>query len=514
MNLHRIVVLALAFVSGAASAGWNSSPETIAGHPTWIYTPSTAMPDGKHPLLVVLHGCDQSHTQLKQFGNLVSTAEANGLVVAVPFVGAKAFGGDLKCWDYNMARDSSGNAEGLAQLANRLKGRAALKIEPQHVYVIGLSSGGAMALQVACKAPDVFAGVGAVAGPTVGSLQFMATFTTRAGLGPTNVSAGLRKCRELAGSKAAHLATQVANVAFGDMDKEGTNARFPYQSGSGDSTHPGQFSLVTVGWSEDNTKWLRELYGAGPLDAEQPVQGGLGTLQAARKDGQPRVSQLIVHDVGHAWPAGSGRPNHINDGGRWIAQSGLNYAEFAAGWLIANNLRATPIGIPELTLVVPPPPQGSKTISISGTAKDPGGSIANLNSVLLKANGAGTFLQVDHHATVQVGADGAYADAYDNLPEGRYKVRVTALDNTNLGASETSADLRIGNPPPLAQCDDFTDNNFNHVKRERAQLCSFAFVCAKGSGDNLGLFNVGIVTTVSHSSASPGVFRKGACPQP
>ena len=50
------------------------------------------MPDGKHPLLIVLHGCAQTHTEIKDFGNLVPTAEANGVVVAVPFVGSEFFG--------------------------------------------------------------------------------------------------------------------------------------------------------------------------------------------------------------------------------------------------------------------------------------------------------------------------------------------------------------------------------------------------------------------------------------
>src|SRR4051812_33061260 len=85
---RRLLTLALTTVAaGPALAGWNMQPEDIAQHATWIYTPSTAMPDGKHPLLVVLHGCDQTHDQIKSFGNLVTTAEANGAVVAIPSVG-------------------------------------------------------------------------------------------------------------------------------------------------------------------------------------------------------------------------------------------------------------------------------------------------------------------------------------------------------------------------------------------------------------------------------------------
>ncbi len=83
-----LFVVAVAGVSAnSAVAGWNTTPETIEQHLTWIYPPSTAMP--KHPLLFVLHGCAQTHTEIKEFGNLAPTAEANGVVGAVPFVGSE-----------------------------------------------------------------------------------------------------------------------------------------------------------------------------------------------------------------------------------------------------------------------------------------------------------------------------------------------------------------------------------------------------------------------------------------
>jgi poly(hydroxyalkanoate) depolymerase family esterase len=502
------VVLATASIAPAV-AGWNASPQTLERHPTWIYTPATALPDGKHPLLIVLHGCNQSHTELKSFGNLVPTAEANGIVVAVPFVGSRFFGNDQqKCWDYNGATDSKGHAAELVALAKRLKADAALQIEPRHVYIVGLSSGAAMALMVGCKAPDVFAGIGAVAGPSVSSSQFSA-LTDASGIPPNNVAGAIAKCKSLAGSKASHFATQIANIAYGDMDRNGPQARFDFSAG--DTAHAGQYRVVSIKWSQDNVQVLQSLYGAGSLDAVQAVQGGLGSLQVAKTDAKPRVSLLVAHDVGHAWAAGSGRPNSVNDGGRWIAQSGLDYAEFVVGWLISHNPRVAQPGVPELSLVVE---VNGRSLNVSGTAKDPDGSIAGLATELLKGNGAGTFLQVDNHPSVTVDAAGSYSDHYDNLPDGRYKLRVTATDNTNRSTTEQSPERTIGTPPPLDECRDFTDNNFNQVARGRARLCSFAFVCAKGSGDNLGLFNVAVTSTVRQTNAEPGVFRKGTCPQP
>jgi len=489
-------------------ADWNATPEAIEQHPTWIYTPSTAMPDGKHPLLIVLHGCAQTHTELKRFGNLVPTAEANGTVVAVPFVGDEYFGSPLQmCWDYDRAADEKGHIEELVNLANNLMSRSVLNIDRNHVYIVGLSSGAAMALAVGCKAPDVFAGVGAIAGPSVGSSQNDA-LNDASGIPSNNFSHAIEKCRSLAGNKAAYFATQITNIAFGDMDKNGLKAKFDFSLF--DTSHAGQIRLVSTKWSQENIKVLQDVYGADALGQEEPVQNGLGTQQTARKDNRSRLSLLVVHDVGHAWPAGTDRPNSFSEGGNWIAQSGLNYPEFVMDWLISNNIRAVPMGNPELTVVASV--SGTQVISISGTAKDPDGSIQRVDTELLKASPAGAFLQSDSHSNISLDSGGGYSDSYGNLPNGRYKARVTAADNASHTTAELTPELNVGPTTPPEECHEFTDNNFNHVQKGRAVLCNFCFACARGSGDNLGLFSLGILSTVKETSTSPGVFRKGTCP--
>ena len=137
------------------------------------------------------------------------------------------------------------------------------------------------------------------------------------------------------------------------------------------------------------------------LGQEEPVQNGLGTRQVAKKDGRSRLSFLVVHDVGHAWPAGTGAPNSFSQGGNFIAQSGLNYPEFVVDWLISNNMRAVPVGNPELTVALPSP---AATVSVSGTAKDPDGSIARIDTELLKASAAGAFLQSGSHGNISLGS--------------------------------------------------------------------------------------------------------------
>jgi hypothetical protein len=340
----------------------------------------------------------------------------------------------------------------------------------------------------------------------VGSSQLIAT-QPGSSIPATNVSAAISKCRSLAGNNASRLDTQIANIAFGDMDRDGPEARFPFTLGSRD--HPGQFALVSVKWSQDNGEILKSIYGTGSLGPEAPVQNGLGTLQLAKKDNQSRLSLLVVHDVGHAWPAGTNSPNSFNQGGNWIAQSGLDYPGFVVSWLISNNIRALPVGNPELTATAS---ASGAVVSISGTAKDPDGSITRVDTELLKASPAGAFLHSDSHGNIPLNPPDSYSDNYGSLSDGRYKARVTATDNVGHTATELTSTLTVGNPPPPEECHDFTDNNFIHVQKGRALQCNFGFTCAKGSGDNLGLFSFGITSTVKATSTDPGIFKKGTCP--
>lgn len=415
-RMPAAVLLSIAMLSSPSNAvaGWNSAPEVIERHPTWIYTPDTAMANGKHVLMIALHGCAQTSDELRRFGNIEKSAEANGMVVALPAVGDKVFFGNpgAKCWDYHGANDTQGHMVEIVRLAQSLRARAALSIDPANVYIVGLSSGAALALAIACRAPDVFAGVGALAGPSVGSSQFNALSEANA-IPASNVDDAVSRCRALAGDKAAFLDSQIASIAYGEMDLNGAQEKFRATSLSEAerAKHAGQLALVSVKWNIDNVKVLQRIYDTGPPAAAEPVQSGMGTQQVARKDGKARISLLAVREVGHAWPAGSGNPNEIASGGLWMAQRGLNYTDYAAGWLIANNVRVN------ATLPQPVPDR------------------------------------------------------------------------------------------PPSSC--ITDNNFNHVRQGRAVLCNFGFSCAKGSGDNLGLFNIFIQSSLEESS--PGFFRKAVC---
>ncbi|CAH2601202.1 conserved exported protein of unknown function [Rhodovastum atsumiense] len=351
--------LALLAASPAA-AEWASAPEKFGVHPTWIYTPRGTLPGlGKRGLLVVLHGCAQTHDQLKEGGNIAAAAEKYGLVAALPYVtpedgvGVSLTAASLGCWDYDGTMDLHGHAAFVADLAQKLAARATLNIDRDRIYVVGLSSGGALALKAACAAPDVFSGVGSIAGPSVGSDQLKAVFEVP----ERTVEDSVAACRKLAGSKLPFLATQIANIAFGTMDKDGWQ-QAPLCTGVG---HPGQNCVSSVKWSIDDVKVLQEVYAAREAGCSVPVQGGKGREATVMGGRNVRIGILTIPNVGHAWPAGATTSADAASG-EYIAHAGLNYPMYISGWLTTYSLRGVPLSGGRRSV-----PQGTAACASSGS---------------------------------------------------------------------------------------------------------------------------------------------------
>ncbi|MBA1145860.1 PHB depolymerase family esterase [Ectothiorhodospiraceae bacterium WFHF3C12] len=291
----------------AANPGWDQ--ETIAGMNVLVYTPDSApaLGDGR-ALMLTLHGCSQSADDLASAGGWEDTAEEYGMVVAAP--DAPNGGVLIGCWDYYGSNHTRGNRhnDNLLGLVDELLGRQALNIDPDQVYISGLSSGGGQVMVMTCLAPDVFAGGGNNAGPTIG------TGSGDIGYVATSQSAAVSTCTNLAGSHADAFDTQIASMIYGD----------------GDYT-------VAQGYNELNADVKAEIYGAGSESAVDMAAlpgnstGGSGRIIADAQG--PRVSVIKNAGMGHEWPSGDGT------GGNYIAGSSVDYPAYLTAFLFANNRR-------------------------------------------------------------------------------------------------------------------------------------------------------------------------------
>ncbi len=294
----------------SARAGWEQ--RVVAGMDTHVYTPDSLSPVGDgRGLLLVLHGCVQTAAQLQALANVEPGADEFGVVVAIPEVPAGGvFAG---CWDYygaNHTRENRHNDDLLA-LAEELSSEPALAVDPDQIYISGFSSGGGQAIATGCLAPDVFAGVGIAAGPSLG------TEAVEIGFASTTAAAAAALCETLAGPASGDFATQLTAV----------------HTGTSDFTVAQDYALI-------NAEAFALRYGPGlttetldvaALEGHEPA--GEGTLWV---DGDgPRIAWMKVTGATHAWPAGSG-PGGLNS---FVEGSGVNYGWFLAEFFTVHNRR-------------------------------------------------------------------------------------------------------------------------------------------------------------------------------
>lgn len=263
-------------------------------------------------LVMMLHGCTQRAEEFASLSGMNRIADRDNFLVVYPQQSRRA--NLLDCWNWYDAKHQSRGAGEPAILAQVIaEVHWSHRIDPERVYVIGVSAGGAMAVVLGATYPDVFMAIGVTAGA-----EFKGA-TTR-----TSALALMRRGGPDPGQQGL-LAFQA--MAAGLAKK--TRSRFPvivFQGSSDRRVNPVNADQLVAQWAKTNECLTERNRNAGlqpgmSLPAgfktaatsleegisEAKIPGGYSFTTYRYKDGAGLLMEKwIVHGMGHAWPGAPG----------------------------------------------------------------------------------------------------------------------------------------------------------------------------------------------------------------
>jgi poly(hydroxyalkanoate) depolymerase family esterase len=251
------------------------------------------VPEGRAkgaPLFVAIHGCRQDAEDFANGTRFDVLGERHGAVVLYPEQDERRNG--HRCWNWfvpeNQRRDGP-EPSSILELVERVASEH--DVDRTRIYVAGLSAGACLATILAEQAPDVFAGVAAMAGVALHAADNV-----------ESAYAAMRGEREAEPLDARDKRDAVLYRRSRAIVWTGMNDR-----------------RVAPANATQLARQFAHLYGLDGPDEEEAVGGG-SRLRWHDRTGRTRVELRELDGIGHAWSGGSLR-------GSYTAPAGPNFSE-------------------------------------------------------------------------------------------------------------------------------------------------------------------------------------------
>ncbi|MGY0558542.1 MULTISPECIES: extracellular catalytic domain type 1 short-chain-length polyhydroxyalkanoate depolymerase [unclassified Lysobacter] len=240
------------------------------------------------PLVVMLHGCSQSPDDFAAGTQMNRLADVHGFLVAYPEQSAAA--NMNRCWNwFQPEHQKYGRGEPSLIVGITEQVASDHHVDPERIFVAGLSAGGAMAVILGECYPDIFAAVGVHSGLAFGAADGLMSALSAMKSGASGSRSGSAVQRD------AHR--PVPTIVFqGDADHTvaPSNADLIVRDATASAIEPltatTEKALIPTGRS-----YTREVF-------SDPA-------------GHPQVEYWRIHDADHAWSGGSPQGSYTDPAG-------------------------------------------------------------------------------------------------------------------------------------------------------------------------------------------------------
>ncbi|MFF3417620.1 PHB depolymerase family esterase [Streptomyces sp. NPDC002698] len=443
--------------------GFGSNPGQLN---MYVYRPASL--PANPPVVVALHGCTQSAQTYADNSGLPGLADRDGFVLVL--AETTSSNNINKCFNWFQTTDNrrgQGEALSISQMVSHAV--SAYGADPGRVYVTGLSAGGAMTSVMLAAYPDVFA-----AGAVVAGLPYDCT---RDNSPYTCMNPGV----DLAPSAWA----QRVRDAYPSYD--GPWPRTAIWYGEQDTT------VVPRNATELRDQWTA-VHGLSQTPTRSSVIGPDSTRhdEYLAADGTVAVEVDAVPGIGHGTPVEPG------NGAQQCGATGAPYflGSICSSYWIARffGLEGTGSGGGSL-----PAPTGLAAGAVTGTS---------VSLTWEAVSGAADYTVFRDGAPVGTASGTSYTDT--GLTAGTtHTYAVAARDNAGTAGPRSGTVTVTTTGGATAAC--WTSSNYTHVQTGRA-VTSGGYTYAKGSNQNMGLYNTFVTHTLKESPVGTYTIADGGCP--
>jgi poly(hydroxyalkanoate) depolymerase family esterase len=287
-------------------AGWTVGIVRAAGGSRnfKLWVPTTLESGQPWPLLMLLHGCRLDAEHMAAISGMNDVAEANRFLVVYPEQSRRA--NLLRCWNWfrpEHQERGAGEPSILAAVVGQI--RSTYNVDPDRVYVAGVSAGAAMATILAATYPDLFAALAVLAGA-----EFKAASSTSEGF-------AVMKRGGPDPTRQGQLAFEVMRSGFAQAKRR----RMPlivFHGTADDRVAPVNADQVIAQWGKTNACLAVEHSDTGFSLTERVISSEVPGGYAYRKhvylehDSRLLMEKWLVRGLGHAW-SGSPKPSKYGD---------------------------------------------------------------------------------------------------------------------------------------------------------------------------------------------------------